>query len=375
MSTRSTRPGPHRLTRLRPSVRIDARSPPCVILPPRPTLAVELRILAFLIEIEIERNAASGELARATAVAKLPPAGVQVPVHRPEDEARRARHHPRTRSLTSALNFVTFHVSLAGQANATAAAERSYLQLVDLMFRSALRTHPGARATILTDHTTDLSRLTTPFTRSEHPVRAESLMLDRTLAQLAFVEAAPPARGIVLLDSDMLVTGSLQHLFDEDFDVALTWRDNPLMPINGGLILVQQRRASATRSFFERYLALYRERYAAESGWYGDQFALRDLVGIPNDAYPRNTLIDRDGIRVRLLPCAEYNFSPRNRTRSVIRPLRGPRVLHFNGSRKRLMPLYWNAHLSGHGAAGEIARHYLRRRLRRLGQLLGRLAA
>lgn len=243
------------------------------------------------------------------------------------------------------------------------------------MFRSALRAHPGACATILTDPFTDLSPISTPFLRSEHLIRRDSLMLDRTLAQLAFFESSPPDQALVFLDSDMLVTGSLAHLLDEDFDVALTWRENALMPINGGMIIVQRRRPEVVRAFFHRYLALYRDHYLAESGWYGDQFALRDLVGLTLDDYPRHQTLERDGCRLRLLPCAEYNFSPRNRTRSVIRPLRGPRVIHFNGSRKRLMRLYWDAHLSGHSAAARIAQHYIQRRLHRLGRFFGRLAA
>jgi hypothetical protein len=175
---------------------------------------------------------------------------------------------------------------------------------------------------------------------------------------------------LVLLDSDILVNGPLAPLLEQDFDVALTWRDNPEMPINGGFMVLQSRRPEDVRRFFRRYVQLYRARHAASSDWYGDQFALRDLLALPTDAFGRVDVVDVEGCRVRLLPCARYNFSPRNRTRAVLRPLHGPTVLHFNGSRKRLMLLYSNAHLSGRSAPREIARYYLKRQTHRLGQRL-----
>jgi hypothetical protein len=40
----------------------------------------------------------------------------------------------------------------------------------------------------------------------------------------------------------MLIVRPLTNVFDQSFDVAATWRDDPDMPVNGGIIFVKRER-------------------------------------------------------------------------------------------------------------------------------------
>ncbi len=221
------------------------------------------------------------------------------------------------------------------------------MRMLDQLFRSARMFHRGARCTLLTTKATHVHGVGGPVRRLDLPVDHSRLMLSRSLAQLACVEASDFARPLVLLDSDILLRGSMQPLFAEDFDVALTWRINKTMPINGGLIVLHNRRPEVGKAFYRRFLDAYRQRHATgdNAGWYGDQLALQELVGIPYREIHKHTLVERDGCRIRLLPCEVWNFSPDNQLAAIADGLPDKLVLHFKGQRKRLMEPFWSTFL------------------------------
>jgi hypothetical protein len=209
-----------------------------------------------------------------------------------------------------------------------------------------------------------------PWRRVEAPVDHGALMLSRAEAQLQWVEERDFTRPLVLLDSDILVAAPLGALFAEDFDVAVTWRASPEMPINGGLLLLNGRRPEVARRFFRRFVAVYRQRHTgANASWYGDQLALRDCVGIAQAQMAQQPVADVDGCRVRLLPCATHNFSPDNSFAAIASGLPGIQVLHFKGQRKRLMRPYWDAFLRPHESRLPWAALLGRRARRRLQEL------
>jgi hypothetical protein len=249
-----------------------------------------------------------------------------------------------------APEFAAFHAARPPGAdgphpNANLDAD-GYLRMLDLLFRSARLFHPDAVCTLLTDRATRVDGVRGPWRRVEAPVDHAALMLSRAQAQLQWVEQRDFTRPRALLDSDILLAGPLQALFDGSFDVALTWRANAEMPINGGLLLLDDRRPEAARRFFRRFVAVYRERHAgANASWYGDQLALRDCVGVALERMAQQSTVEVDGCRVRLLPCATHNFSPRNSFAAIANGLPGVQVLHFKGQRKRLMRPYWDAFL------------------------------
>lgn len=246
------------------------------------------------------------------------------------------------------LEFVTFHVALApGETvHPNQALERTEQQrLIRLMSRSVRLLYPNSSLTLLTDARTANSGLSLPGRQVINEVKPENLMLERAVAQHRYVLASDMSAPIVLLDSDILLNGSLENVFQQTFDVALTWRPHDEMPINGGFLILNNVRPEASKEFFSRFLSIYRKKYAAQAGWFGDQLALRDCVGLRADNMSEREIIERDGCRVLLLPCSTYNFAPVNRYRSICSRLPEKVVLHFKGQRKRLMAAFWRAWL------------------------------
>jgi hypothetical protein len=255
---------------------------------------------------------------------------------------------------TTAPEFVSFHADRpagAGGPHPNANLQsKGYMRMLDLLFRSARLAHPDARCTLLTDETTEVRGIHGAVRHLQTRVDHGSLMLSRSLAQLACIEQSDFARPLVLLDSDILLRGSLQPLFEEDFDVGLTWRETREMPINGGLLVLHNRRPEVGRRFFERFVATYRERYASDgnAAWYGDQLALRDCVGLGPHEIRKLRVLEHEGCRIRFLPCETYNFSPDNRLAAIADGLPDKLVLHFKGQRKRLMEPFWEVFLQPH---------------------------
>jgi hypothetical protein len=288
---------------------------------------------------------------RATAAILLPP-DLVAPIRAPEFVSFHADRPAGTHGLHPNANLQS----------------QGYMRMLDLLFRSARLFHDGAACTLLTTPDTRVRGVAGPLRRLDVPVDHAALMLSRSRAQLACVQSSDFARPMVLLDSDILLRGSLQPLFAEDFDVALTWRANKPMPVNGGLLVLHNRRPDVSRAFFERFLHVYEERYAADAnaGWYGDQLALRDLVGLPWREFGGQQLVERDGCRIRLLPCDVWNFSPDNSLGAIVAGLPDKLVLHFKGQRKRLMEPFWRCFLEPEASWWPWARRRARERLERL---------
>ena len=170
-------------------------------------------------------------------------------------------------------------------------------------------------------------------------------MLSRSLAQLDYINENALSRPLLLIDSDILVNRSLESLFCQDFDVALTWRHLKSAPINGGLIILNNRRPDVVRAFFRRFVMIFQQRYRHKGQWFGDQLALRDLIGLSHHALSRAHILSIDGCRVLLLSCEDYNFSPDCRLSAIADPLEDKFILHFKGARKTLMERFWVTHL------------------------------
>jgi hypothetical protein len=250
------------------------------------------------------------------------------------------------------FDFTTFHAELdeiskdadASELDPHFVSRVGRTTLLDLMGRSARLFHPTATLTLLTNQG---SRLTpSSFVRHEYPVAVKTLMLDRMSAQLAYLEQHHFNKPIIFIDTDILLNDSLAPLLKDDFDVALTWREDSRKPINGGFIILNNQRPDKVRHFFAEILEMYRSRYSEQAGWAGDQFAIRDYLGMGLDEIRRSPTSDHNGARVRLLPCDKFNFSPGPDEQFLPARLVGKSVIHFKGVRKRLMGSYWDDHLA-----------------------------
>jgi hypothetical protein len=250
------------------------------------------------------------------------------------------------------ITFVTFHIDCNKKAANHIAQENvllknrdAYLDMIELLFRSATVFHPDCRKVVITDRDTDLDALSDDIEIHRLELDREAVMLSRLKGQIDYVKQHDFASDLVLLDSDILINGELESLFQKEFHVALTYREQDDMPFNGGVIFISKQNRQAAIEFLERVYSIYQQEYAKHSTWWGDQYALIDAVGREKFAERQQDLLDVEGRQILLVSCDLYNFSPDNRYRSLMTITPEQKVLHFKGHRKRIMPLYWHIYL------------------------------
>jgi lipopolysaccharide biosynthesis glycosyltransferase len=260
------------------------------------------------------------------------------------------------------MHFVAFHVepSAAGAARMEAScsafhAETDYRRLLDILFSSVGLHHPDATRAVLTDERTPLDSLSPAIAVRRSAVDPDRVMYSRLLAQIEYLQRHADGESVAFLDADMIVNANFDALLADDFDIALTYRSDPDMPLNGGVILVRAGRQAAAIRFLEQVRAIYAERFFAAAHWWGDQHALIAAVGSERFARRIGDRLTVGGVKLRFLPCDQYNFSPENDPAAVARPLPDKAILHFKGERKRLMPGYWNAHLAPREPDGSVS--------------------
>ena len=79
----------------------------------------------------------------------------------------------------------------------------------------------------------------------------EPLLMNWILAaQLAFIESPLFDQPSVIFSPDALVIKPLEPIFEQDFDVAFTDRDNRRWPINNGVIFLHPARKDLIREFW-----------------------------------------------------------------------------------------------------------------------------
>lgn len=124
--------------------------------------------------------------------------------------------------------------------------------------------------------------------------------------------------------------------------MGLTIRDFPEMPINGGVIYVNKSYPEQAKLFFSKLLNSYQKKYLDKSQWWGDQYAIADVVKYENLANKKSGLLEVDNIKILLLECQMYNFSPDYEFEVDIFTTHPSKVIHFKGERKKYMATYWN---------------------------------
>jgi hypothetical protein len=229
--------------------------------------------------------------------------------------------------------------------------EFDHRAMIDTMFKSARLFHPECKCIVLTDNKTDISSLDSLVEIRRFEIDPRKIILSRLIAQIEYLKKYAAHDDLLFLDYDIILNGNLDHIFKQDFDIAVTYRESKKgMPINGGLLFVSGRRKERSLAFLERVHAIYMAQYANNDVWWGDQLALRDALKV-ND-FTANTVVDVDGVRVLILSCDEYNYYPAEGYRSILFELKNKKVLHFKDMQKKVMHLYWNSYLAER-ASGE----------------------
>ncbi|XP_002522409.2 uncharacterized protein LOC8260608 isoform X2 [Ricinus communis] len=223
-------------------------------------------------------------------------------------------------------------------------------------------TMPRSNVIILTDPASDLSLQRYKVTL--YPIQGEysreKLMLQRIKSYINFLDmklkelAKNPVHKshYIFTDSDIAVVDDLGRIFHEypNFHIALTFRNNKEQPLNSGFIAVRGTAESILRAklFLQHVLEVYTSKYMNASRMLGDQLALawviRSHPGFDLRRFRKAQAFmdEMGGASVLFLPCATYNWTPPEGAGQFHGMPLDVKVVHFKGSRKRLMLESWN---------------------------------
>lgn len=261
------------------------------------------------------------------------------------------------------ITFLTFHLDPTKEASELIANQnilldrkRDYMRMIELLARSAKIFHPSCEFVLLTDQKTNLLDLDPNIRVCRYELESDKVTLSKVRALREFIaQESKPNSHCILADSDVLINANLDPLFEQAFDVGLTYRDNLEMPFNSGLIYVKNNGdRQKLVQFFDQLIDLYCREYLSEL-WYGDQYILIDTVGRDRFWQRASDLISVGEYDFLMLPCERYNFSPENMFKSILLPLSHVKALHFKGARKRLILPFWTAHLAYREQSGLTA--------------------
>lgn len=213
----------------------------------------------------------------------------------------------------------------------------------------------AVRLVLLTDGALDHSVYRDVFDEVfEFCVIREELLLSRAQAYLSFVERFGWESPVALLDYDTLVLKRFDHLFLSGQDIYVTTRTYaPSMPVNGGVIMLNNLYPERCYRFYQKVIEVYRGLPKKALQWWGDQIALSSVVfqSRATDPDPPAEILTLRDVRVKFLRREEFNFTPYDVDSGLIVPEALDSsvkkllqttvfIAHFKGPRKHLM-LEW----------------------------------
>ncbi|KAK3036043.1 hypothetical protein RJ639_030744, partial [Escallonia herrerae] len=256
--------------------------------------------------------------------------------------------------------------------------ERS-MAILNVFFNFIQVTMPKSNIVVITDPASEL-----PVRRngvSEFPIQGEysrdKLMLQRIRSYIAFLQSRLEDHSqwqgknnhYVFTDSDVAVVDDLGQVFNnyQNFHVALTFRNNKDQPLNSGFIavrgtpdgllrcvddsplyMIMMKLGCRAKVLLQEVLKIYSSKYMKASRMLGDQLALAWVIkSHPSFDTKRFTrrqpfVEEIGGASVLFLPCSVYNWTPPEGAGQFHGMPLDVKVVHFKGSRKRLMLESWN---------------------------------
>jgi hypothetical protein len=135
----------------------------------------------------------------------------------------------------------------------------------------------------------------------------------------------------VVCDPDVLLVGpGIEKVFDETFDIAITRRGDRRMPYNSGVVFVNNLSSDCGQRFYRLQDEIIAELFSKEAGWFGDQLVLTEIIEKRSTQVSKD-LYDCNGLRIKILDAAKYNFSPNRDHPYLLPPPRGVVLYHFKG--------------------------------------------
>ncbi|KAF2927273.1 hypothetical protein DAI22_06g192000 [Oryza sativa Japonica Group] len=218
---------------------------------------------------------------------------------------------------------------------------------------------PRSNVIILTDPNSKLTHGSAVILPIEGNYSRGNLMLQRIRSYIAFLEqrleeleTVEDINHLIFTDSDIAVVTDLGHIFEmyPHCHLALTFRNNKGQPLNSGFVAVRGTRDGIFKAieFFKEVLEAYHLKYMEASRMLGDQLALAWVVKsyLPSafSKFSKHEAFtgEVNGTSILFLPCAVYNWTPPEGAGQFHGMPLDVKVVHFKGSRKRLMLEAWN---------------------------------
>ncbi len=252
---------------------------------------------------------------------------------------------------TVSINVVTFFVDLGPRPGGF-----DEYDVLGAMAFSARQSLPGCRLVVLTDQTTVIPDNIGADEIMRFDIPRERLMLCRMQAQRAFLASPLYDAPTTFVDTDIVFNHSLMSVFDQPFEVGLTYRMDGFcridgqvinIPINGGVMFFQPGQRKPALAYYQRALKAHMTQPEKYFAWGGNQIALLDAVG--RDAFFSRDGDDTtiDGTHYRFFPCETFNHTPPADAIPGPDEARDRLVLHFKGKRKSAMADYVSARWPG----------------------------
>lgn len=250
--------------------------------------------------------------------------------------------------LPQQIDLVAFHVDLPS-APSGIHEPVDYQKVLQLSFAAAALRAPLARRIVLTDETTAIPEETGAHEIRRFALDPGALMYERMRLQQLYLRSRPSERASVFMDTDVVMNRDPAEVFQQQFDIGLTWRTGfPDAPFNGGLIFAGP--GDKALGFLTDARACYDSMVGSPAvgalfsrsikGWWGDQFALAALVGYREFARRQSDGALVNDALVAYLPCERFNFTLEPGNRYSPDDLRQKSCVHFKGNRKHLLEKY-----------------------------------
>jgi hypothetical protein len=255
----------------------------------------------------------------------------------------------RRQSAPAGIDIVMFYVDLPTSPSGIHLDGLDLLNTACASFQGAALRAPHARRIFLTDFDTPIPDNLNADEVIRVSIDREFPMYERMKAQENYLATRPNDRATVFIDVDIVINRDPIEMFEQDFDLGLTWRSQyPNQPINGGFLLAAP--GNGAKTLFQNAVLCY-EALALDPKlkqlwqqdlrtWWGDQIAWTTIIGYHDFAQHSSSVLRVNDATVRLLPCDEYNFTPEPNISYPPQFLSSRYALHFKGNRKPMLNWY-----------------------------------
>lgn len=244
------------------------------------------------------------------------------------------------------VTFACFHLPPPNETT-----RQTYWALYQMMAASARRACPGANVHLITSDAAGVpERIDCDGIfryKAGHSVATsfERLKVEEVTGWRGYLASTLFSGPTVLVDADLLIQRDPTAMFDESFDVGLTFTSEPgLHAINTGVIFVDPTNLTRLLGFFDQILKAIEGVSPELQAWLGDQEAVDQVLGNPDvsDRGDGSFAAEAADVRLRLIPVDEWNYSEPldGENRPVLRPAPDKGIVHFKGDRKALMLRY-----------------------------------